>query len=538
MKKWLEKYNDGGGIESTMGGLTDKGFNYNGAWGGTMQFGGNLPGAVGNMYARHGAPSKGKYAKKTMASAEEGIEVLPDPSDPERKYKLSSVVSSAKEVLNPILRQKDVKSYDEWEKNRIAALRQGVGAHKEYLEKNPLKQYLSPKEVKEALAKEREGLYEDYIGALRGLREYDAIQPLQRASLAGDIEGEQEVENLNYGWRFATQPVNISKVVHNYPDESFTYSYDRKTGEYKKSPYYRDGGKMMSYYQAGLDFEPKTISKNGVEIAQNGNGVPKHYLRKQAFRESEYDPGAISPMGAIGLTQIMPSTYQDYLKSTGDKPGNLTDPKESVKVQKWIMDGLYNAGFINKPNQSEKVRMAKVFASYNAGRGNVSRKLEEAKKKGIDIYNTLDWTKELPKETRTYIDQILLNKDADFEKRYQEALKTSPYAKLYEEPEEAPKKFKSNVPTIFDLGVKPKSQKKGGKVKKDNDGYWNPENWGKPVEIDSNEITMKGVYEPLLGVSDTGDTQIMYPGEDYTFDGESVTEYPVAKNGGWLDKYK
>lgn len=74
-------------------------------------------------------------------------------------------------------------------------------------------------------------------------------------------------------------------------------------------------------------------------------------------------------------------------------------------------------------------------------------------------------------------------------------------------------------------------KKKGGEIKKDDMGYWNPENWGKPVEIDSNEITMQGVYEPLLGVSDTGDVQMMYPGEDYTFDGESVTEYPVARRG-------
>jgi hypothetical protein len=110
----------------------------------------------------------------------------------------------------------------------------------------------------------------------------------------------------------------------------------------------------------------------------------------------------------------------------------------------------------------------------------------------------------------------------------------------------------------------PRNISKNGSVVKDNNGYWNPENWGKPVEIDSNEITMQGVYEPLLGVSDTGDVQMMYPGEDYTFDGESVTEYPVAKyginqqdektvqhldqltnftnkpkakSGGWLDKY-
>src|SRR6478609_1953584 len=54
-------------------GNTTKGFNYNGAWGGTMQFGGNLPGATGNMYARiGGAPSNGKYAKKTKPSAQSG----------------------------------------------------------------------------------------------------------------------------------------------------------------------------------------------------------------------------------------------------------------------------------------------------------------------------------------------------------------------------------------------------------------------------------------------------------------------------------
>jgi hypothetical protein len=83
------------------------------------------------------------------------------------------------------------------------------------------------------------------------------------------------------------------------------------------------------------------------------------------------------------------------------------------------------------------------------------------------------------------------------------------------------------------LDWKPRNiSKQGSKIKKDDNGYWNPENWGEPVEIGSNEITMQGVYEPLLGISDTGDTQMMYPGEDYTFDGESVIEYPVMQQGG------
>jgi hypothetical protein len=71
----------------------------------------------------------------------------------------------------------------------------------------------------------------------------------------------------------------------------------------------------------------------------------------------------------------------------------------------------------------------------------------------------------------------------------------------------------------------------GGDIPVDPMGYWNPENVGGPVIIPSNIITMEGVDQPLLGISDTGDVQYMEPGEDYEFDGEYVTEYPVAKGG-------
>jgi len=80
------------------------------------------------------------------------------------------------------------------------------------------------------------------------------------------------------------------------------------------------------------------------------------------------------------------------------------------------------------------------------------------------------------------------------------------------------------------LDFKPKTISQDGSVI-DPEGYWNPDNWGKSVIIPSTDITMKGVDQPLIGVSDTGDVQYMEPGEDYEFDGEYVTEYPVAKGG-------
>ena len=77
MKGWLDKYvpKAQNGIEGTMGGLTDKGFNYSPAWGGQFAMGGNIPGSVGFTYARTGdIPDNGKYAKKTLPSAQNGMQ--------------------------------------------------------------------------------------------------------------------------------------------------------------------------------------------------------------------------------------------------------------------------------------------------------------------------------------------------------------------------------------------------------------------------------------------------------------------------------
>ena len=73
--------------------------------------------------------------------------------------------------------------------------------------------------------------------------------------------------------------------------------------------------------------------------------------------------------------------------------------------------------------------------------------------------------------------------------------------------------------------------KREGGVIKDNNGYWNPDNWGKVVEIGSNDITMKGVDQPLLGISDEGDIQYMEPNKNYKFKGKKVREFPIARNG-------
>jgi hypothetical protein len=71
-------------------------------------------------------------------------------------------------------------------------------------------------------------------------------------------------------------------------------------------------------------------------------------------------------------------------------------------------------------------------------------------------------------------------------------------------------------------------QEEGGVIEDDRGQWAYP---GEITKINSNNITMKGVNYPVLGISDTGDTKMMQPGKDYKFKGNSVTEFPMAQKG-------
>jgi hypothetical protein len=71
---------------------------------------------------------------------------------------------------------------------------------------------------------------------------------------------------------------------------------------------------------------------------------------------------------------------------------------------------------------------------------------------------------------------------------------------------------------------------RGGVIKDDRGQWAHP---GKVTQINSPNITMKGVPYPVLGISDAGDTQMMMPNGEYQFAGNKVTEYPLFGKGGY-----
>jgi hypothetical protein len=84
---------------------------------------------------------------------------------------------------------------------------------------------------------------------------------------------------------------------------------------------------------------------------------------------------------------------------------------------------------------------------------------------------------------------------------------------------------------VSELG-KAKAPAKPKDIITDPKGQWaHP---GQVTRIPGNNITMQGVPYPVYGVDNTGFAQMMYPGQDYQFQGDYVDEYPLtqAKKGG------
>jgi soluble lytic murein transglycosylase len=112
--------------------------------------------------------------------------------------------------------------------------------------------------------------------------------------------------------------------------------------------------------------------------------------------ESALDPRALSPTGALGLTQLMPATARGVarkLKIHGYQTARLLDPDTNIRIGGAYLGELY-ARFQHP---------ALALASYNAGPGAVSGWLRARGSLPLDAF-----VEEIPlDETRGYVKRCL-----------------------------------------------------------------------------------------------------------------------------------
>lgn len=99
-----------------------------------------------------------------------------------------------------------------------------------------------------------------------------------------------------------------------------------------------------------------------------GAGFEFRWFKAQGMAESALKADAESWVGAKGIMQVMPATFAEIKQRNKYIIGDLSDPRWNIEA------GIYYDHYLFKSWKSERPfedRLAFMFASYNAGMGNV-----------------------------------------------------------------------------------------------------------------------------------------------------------------------
>lgn len=561
--------------------------------------GASLPGATGMMYARTAgsAPSEGKYAKKTLPSAQTGQNIdtvsttdpryaelyrnrqvgswspqynaynLPDlpeftviGEDERVKEAMSqtnqrfaegalNTMSAPQYAMMEMLTGKQQAPSDAWGFQNTGGWLDSPTSFGKNLSNFGMDAVLDPMnlvgvgvadDLTEGLI--RNAIEESLEQSSKSFREAirDGVVPIGYGlDRVLDIP-----ENIKRVRKFGMQkkmPSDIKKLIDKHPDLTKRYFETLRTREAPWNTYLglSKGGDNMQF--TGID--PKT-------------GFEKYKL------SNVINP--LNPEEARYLSRDLTNSLRDLDRSTivaqdktfdvmGGHSQFLSPDKKSIMYRDiWDLQPL-KSKLKGKGKIAEKIGEFEVSSLIPGAKPFVSEgKLADIKTKyypaepyrnineklgdiiaNIDNYydpeyliDMKDPDKPTPEEIRKYYKEIRNIAKKDLRKEIKEGktfLNDSQYnnkGKRY-----------ADISPYLKVQSKNKFKKKYGGIIEDDNGYLNPDNWGKIVEINSNNITMEGVNEHLLGVSNTGDTKIMEPGKNYKFKGKKVREYPLAKLG-------
>jgi membrane-bound lytic murein transglycosylase MltF len=130
-------------------------------------------------------------------------------------------------------------------------------------------------------------------------------------------------------------------------------------------------------------------------------------IAAQAYQESTIDQTKTSPVGAVGVMQIKPSTAAgDPINIDGVDQDMEKNINAGVKYLAFIMDTYFKDAKMNSTN-----RCMFAFASYNAGPNRIARLRKQAEAEGLDPnvwFNNVELVaaKDIGAETVNYVSNI------------------------------------------------------------------------------------------------------------------------------------
>ena len=157
---------------------------------------------------------------------------------------------------------------------------------------------------------------------------------------------------------------------------------------------------------AAADAERQKLAAVGELFKKYGAEYKVDYLlmAAQGYQESTLDQNVKSPVGAVGVMQVMPPTGKEL--NVGDISEVEPNIHAGVKYMRFMMDQYFKDEPMDDLN-----KMLMTFASYNAGPGRVRQLRRETEKRGLDPnlwFNNVERiaSERIGRETVTYVSNI------------------------------------------------------------------------------------------------------------------------------------
>ena len=127
-------------------------------------------------------------------------------------------------------------------------------------------------------------------------------------------------------------------------------------------------------------------------------------MAAQGYQESTLDQNVKSPVGAIGVMQIMPPTGKEL--NVGDIAQIEPNIHAGVKYMRFMMDQYFKDEPMDNLNKA-----LMTFASYNCGPGRMRQLRRETEKRGLDPnvwFGNVERiaSERIGRETVTYVSNI------------------------------------------------------------------------------------------------------------------------------------
>lgn len=139
------------------------------------------------------------------------------------------------------------------------------------------------------------------------------------------------------------------------------------------------------------------------QFTSRGQSVEKALVYGLSRQESEFDPAAMSPVGARGLMQLMPATAKHVAKQVGlpYSKARLTDPVYNATLGSAHLGDLVD-------NFDGSYIMS--IAAYNAGASRVNQWVDQFGDPRSSQVDAIDWIENIPfSETRNYVQRVMEN---------------------------------------------------------------------------------------------------------------------------------